>query len=569
LASHATSRFGLAYDLPNPTTQGLRALPPPPGAPINYVYSQSQLNPSQVAHWRISYQGTAPATIGMSEFDVAAYQDGFPNMVDPYFQWTGWDWPTKIHQDSDFQVRLADEDNDLVNNRNTAQLSGSVNLPIQQGTGKWQVTTYNGKKYLVHPSGHLFWMFGLNGVHDAYGTMISNRNQMFESLPSATGSNADLYTYHVASYGPSGVDVYDQRINLMRKYGQSYLQPFVSKLKQRLPSWGFNTVGAYSFDNVYDGSMPFTAFLSTNAFPTRLTTPTTLWTPLPDPFDPSFQGWMNTSFTQTLARYNGKTNFAGVFVDNEMSWGTISAATPQGTVNCALGALAASSGQPARAAFLAQLQGEYHTIGALNRAWGASYTSFSAMSAPSSLGLGLNAAASNDCATFETYFAQTYFSKVKAALQKAGFQGLYLGCRFDTANDAVVASAAKYVDVLSFNHYGTADSYPWTYFNELPKPVLISESSIGQNAEGTFAGQPLAADPFQRASWASVILRQAALQPNVIGLDWFNFSDWSATGDGDSEENYGYGVVDVCDTPHQPLIQAFRSFARELYLLRR
>lgn len=568
LAPNSTTRYAFAYALPNPLTEGLQALPPPPGAPVNYVFSISRFDQSQVGHWRISYQGTVPATIGLSEFDLATYEPGFPNLVDQYFQWTGSDWATKIHQDSDFQTRLADEETDLANHRNTAELTGSTELPSQASAGKWQVATYRGKKYLVHPSGHLFWMFGLNGVHDAYGTMVSNREQMFESLPPATGSTASLYIYHTASLGPSGTDVFDQRVNLIRKFGQSYEQPFVAQLKQRLPSWGFNTVGAGSFDDVYDGSMPFTKLLDTNAFPTRLSTPTTNWTSLPDPYDPNFQSWLNGTFRSGLAHYLGKSNFAGVFVDNEMSWGTVTSQTPQGTVNCALGALAALSGQPARSAFLAQLEKEYPTISALNSAWGTSYTSFSAMTAPADLGLGLNSAASKDCTAFESAFAATYFSKVRQALQAAGLKSLYLGCRFYTSNDSVVAAAAKYVDVLSFNHYGTAASYPWTYYNELPKPVLISESSVGQNAEGLFAGQPLAPDPNTRAVWAYQILKEAANQPNIVGLDWFNFSDWAATGDGDSEENFGYGVVDVCDTPHQPLVNTFRTFAKQLYFSR-
>jgi agarase len=314
--------------------------------------------------------------------------------------------------------------------------------------------------------------------------------------------------------------------------------------------------------------MPFTVELSTNSFPTRLTTANLNWTTLPDPYDNSFEGWMAQSFNKSLATYESKPNFAGVFVDNEMSWGTVSSTDAAGTDSCALGALAASAKQPARIAFLSQLRSEYGTIRALNSAWGASFSSFNAMTAPSNGALGLNAAAIRDCTTFERAFALTYFEKVKAALEGAGLRSLYLGCRFSTFNDAVVGAASQVVDVLSFNHYGTVDTYPWSYFNGLPKPVLLSETSVGENNEGTFGGNPLAPDSEQRAEWAYAILTTAAKQPNVVGVDWFNYTDWAATGDGDSMANYGYGVVDVCDTPRYPLVSAFRAFAKQLYALR-
>jgi hypothetical protein len=562
-----TTRFGFAYNLPNPLQQGLQLLPPPPGAPTQYVYSQSSFNPSQVGHWRISYQGTAPATIGMSEFDVASYQSGFPNMVDQYFQWTGRDWTNKIYTDLDFGTRLSDELVDLAQNPAIAQLSGSRTLRNMGTSKKWRVARSNGMQYLVLPNGNPFWMFGLNGINDAYGTMVSNREQMFESLPDET-ANPSLYTYHVADLGPSGEDIYCQRANLMIKYGTNYLSSFTNMLKQRLPSWGFNTVGVGSFAPVTDGSIPFTVLLTTNAYGTRLATPATNWTTLPDPYGADFQSWLNSNFKSQLAQYNSKQNFVGVFVDNEMSWGTISAINPQGTVMCALSALAAGPQQPARVAFINQLKGEYGSIKSLNQAWYTNFSSFNSIAPPASWGAAINFKEAQDCTAFEHAFAATYFSKVRAALTNAGCPALYMGCRFYTYNPPVVSAAAQYSDVLSFNHYGTADTYDWSYFNSLTKPVIFSESSIGLDADGTIGGQPVAYDENTRAQMAYDILTQAAQQPNVVGLNWFNYSDWAVTGDGDSEENFGYGVVDVCDTPHYELIAAFRQFASQLYDLR-
>ena len=565
LGANETRRFALVLKAPDIAAAGLRALPAPAGAPSSIVYSGSAVDTSRIGHWRLSYQGTAPARVTLLEFNKVAYEAGFANLVDAFGQFTGRDWNGKIADAGDFVGRKLDEAADLAQNPASPSLYGNPSVP-SRGVGGWKIATVNGRKNLIAPSGKPFWMTGLIGVHDWMATMSSGREEMFALLPSAAGEDGDLFQYHVPSRGTAGTMFYLQRSNLRQKYGRSYKAPFVAQLKKRLPSWGFNTVGAHSMGEMYDDSTPFTTLVDTNAFPTRLTTPKVAWTTLPDPYAATFQSWSAAAFARVLASKAAMKNLVGTFVDNEMSWGSASADVPDGDLAVAFGALAAPASQPARAALLTRLQAKYARVARLNAAWGTRFASFAAAANVSGRP---NAAMRADLAGFVGAYAATYFSKVRAALGASGFKGLYLGCRFDQTNNPVVSAAAASVDVLSFNYYRRAGDMPWAYLNALPKPVLISEFGMAHNEAGGFAGQPLADTAAIRAAWVDEWLRSAATQPNIVGVQYTEYGAHPATGVADTQENYSYGIVDIADNPDLDLVGVFRRFARDLYTIRR
>lgn len=569
LGPRETRRFALVLSEPDLASAGLRDLPAPSGAPSTFVRSGTAVDLKKVGHWRLSYQGTAPARVTVVEMSRVGYRPGFPGFLDEFGQFTSRDWPSKIADISDFAARKLDESIDLNNHPPAPDLYGSTTLPRQATSPTWKLKNLNGRKYFVTPDGKPFWMNALVGVHDWMATMVQGREAMFTALPDRNGANGDLYSYLVPTRGTPGTLFILQRHNLRLKYGQNHAPQFIATLRRRLPSWGFNTIGVQSMDPMYDNSAPFTLQLDTNAFPKRLSTPQMSWGPMPDPYDASFTPWAKAKFAKDLKTKGTMKNLVGVFVDNELSWGTVADGKPDGDLSIAMGALSAPRTQPARTALIAQLQSKYALVSRLNAAWGTRFASFASVDASKfANGSRPNAAMRTDLQRYVGLFAGTYFSKVKAALTQAGYNGLYLGSRFYHYSAPVVAAAAPSVDVLSFNFYNRAAAMPWSYLNGLPKPVMISEFGFGRNEAGGFAGQPLADDSAQRAEWTDEWLRTAAIQPNIVGVQYYEYGDQPASGVADNQAAFAYGLVDIADNPDMAIVNVFRRFAQDLYSIR-
>ncbi len=85
-----------------------------------------------------------------------------------------------------------------------------------------------------------------------------------------------------------------------------------------------------------------------------------------DSFDPQFAADCDSSFRDKAAQLKNDPWCLGWFVDNELSWS--GGDVEGGRYGLAYGALAAPAGQPAKAAFVAQLQAKYGTADKLNAA---------------------------------------------------------------------------------------------------------------------------------------------------------------------------------------------------------
>mgnify|MGYP000859830409 CR=1 FL=1 len=88
-----------------------------------------------------------------------------------------------------------------------------------------------------------------------------------------------------------------------------------------------------------------------------------------------------------------------------------------------------------------------------------------------------------DRQAFTAYYIETYLQKVTRATRKYAPGKLYLGCRFnqhkeELANEALMRTAGKYMDILSINHYHKWQPEAWQmqqWENWSGKPFLISE----------------------------------------------------------------------------------------------
>jgi hypothetical protein len=253
----------------------------------------------------------------------------------------------------------------------------------------------------------------------------------------------------------------------------------------------------------------------------------------------------------------------GYFVQNELDWGsTDSDASHYGLALAALAQTAAQS--PAKQEFLRELQAKYADVSGLNTAWGTHYATWNALGPPAGT---LTAAAKTDMSAFLSSLARRYFQTVRDQLRAGDPHHLYLGDRFGLYGPEVVAAAAEFCDVLSFNVYRPRlEPADWAFLNTLKVPALVSEFSFGATDRGMFdPGIIFAPDQATRAQMYQEYARSALALPAVVGCHWFEYADEPLTGRYFDGENSNFGFLSVTDTPFPEMVQAARAANQEIY----
>lgn len=568
IGANETRRFVLYLNPDDSAPYGLKYNRPVLTAPYNSVYCSGGFRDLRTIYsWRISYQGYTPARVDVSDLRLLKQDLNYTGMVDAFGQYTDRDWPTKVRSTDDLQGHLADEKADLAANPNPGEQQGTTQIPNDHPVpGQWAIVTENnGMKFVQHPNGKLLWTLGVSAIGMGSPTPVGGRETYFESLPDPNGTFGSCYIVRPTLDGNNNCYWFQQQ-NLMLKYGANYATPWLSMVKQRLGSWGLNTLGMQCDGRVVDGSMPYTIILSTSGFGTRLRLPHQIWGTMPDPFDSGFTSWMTTNFSSALSAYNGQTNFMGAYVDNELSWGYIK--DDKSRYNIELGLLKAPSTQPAKVAFVNWLSSRYGgSISALNTSWGTTYSSFSGLLSstwvPGTFPLPTGMAA--DFQGFTSVFAKKYFSTVRSALNAVNLSGLYLGCRYAEYLPEVIEQAEPYVDVHTFNAYRTADNFDWAYAAGLSKPYMFSEMGYSVQADGTFGGVGEVYSQADRSKNLRDFLQTANGEPNCVGAILYCYTDQPITGRYSDYENSGLGLVDITDTPHYEAINVLRDVSRNMY----
>jgi len=257
----------------------------------------------------------------------------------------------------------------------------------------------------------------------------------------------------------------------------------------------------------------------------------------------------------------------GYFVDNELAWDSWAQLGTGGDYLTPREAIGAKPDLAARRAFVAQLKTKYGTLEALNAAWGVKAASWDD---PIRLTKEqLNAASRADCSAFLTALAERYFTVVSAAMKKHAPNQLYLGPRFAIRPKEVIAVAAKYCDVVSFNIYRrTVDANDWAFTSALGKPAVIGEFHFGATDRGMFhTGLGPCKSQEERAAAYQGYVRSVLALPAFVGCHWFQYPDQALTGRFDGE-NYNIGFVTVTDTPYPELRAAARELNTQIYTLR-
>jgi hypothetical protein len=486
----------------------------------------------------------------------------FLPFIDELGQYVHEDWPGKAHSVEEMIAHGREEASDLQAHPRPSlwnKYGGWADGPKLKTTGFFHVQKYKGKWWLVDPTGKLFWSHGIDCVRSADPTPVTGREKYFRELP-AEGSPFARF-YGQAGWAPVGYykdhSPYRTyafgRANLLRAYGEDFEEIFADLTQHRLESWGVNTIGNWSDEQIY--RMRRTPYVGTISFEARkLEGSEGYWGKFYDVFDASFEQKLRERLQREVGVTADDPWCIGYFVHNELSWGD--------DVSLAIATLVSPADQPAKAAFLSSLQMKYETVEQLNDVWGTAYESWEALlqsqKAPD------KAKARDDLEDFCTRTAETYFSTVRRELKRVAPNQLYLGCRFAWVNDRAARAATKFCDVISYNryNYSVADL-------KLPDgvnlPVIIGEFHFGALDRGMFhTGLKATQNQQDRADKYRDYVHGALRNPYIVGTHWFQYTDQPTTGRGDGE-NYQIGFVDICGHPYPEIVQAAREIGRSMY----
>lgn len=543
---------------------GMVGLPPLFQTPHRRLFALRTLDLTKIYGWWFYCRETGTNHLSFSDVKLFKRPATYSGVVDMFGQSAHQAWSDKVESVSDMAEQRDAEVEDLRAYPGAGGYEGTTKLPPQRRTGKWY--TYksgSGKWYLVHPSGKVFWAFGMSLVGYDESTPVEGRAGLFQSLPPNSGSTAEFYDTDL-----DGRSTFDfTSYNLSRKYGSGWKNEFLDRTMTRMKSWGFNTLGPWTDKRLYSrGEMPYCITLTTKDFPTRLQTPFAYWTTLPDPFASNFQSFIASTFARDLAGHNGRASFMGAFVDGEHSWGLMD--TSKERYQIAISAINAASTQPSKQEFIKRLKNKYSTIQQLNAAWATSYAAWTSLDQRDVLDPeNLTAKCQADLQQFVLAFGQAYFSKVRNALTSAGLTGLYLGSREAWPTTEITQASMPYIDVYSVNLYAEAEKVNWN-FSQSTKPVMISEFSYGAVDRGMFhPGLVGAHDQAARALMMKSYLFAALHAQKVVGAIWFHYYDQPTSGRGDGE-NYNVGFLSTADTPYREMVKAARSIGYSLYTMR-
>ena len=485
----------------------------------------------------------------------------FP-FIDTFGQYIHRDWPGKTHDEADLQAARTAEAEDLARHAGPAnwdRYGGWADGPRFKATGFFHPVKHEARWFLVDPEGRLFFSHGIDCVRHTGATPVDDRDGWWRNFP---GDRPALKAF----FGRAGYIIRDyykgkhpqtfdfSQANARRKYGERWQEETTALAHRRLRSWGLNTIGNWSDSGIYLGhKTPYVATVGFRAPPIEGSQG--YWGKFKDPFHPDFQRNLRAAMQRERGRTAGDPFCLGYFVDNEIAWGK--------ETSLAEAALASPADQPAKQAFIADLEKKYGAIDRLNQAWGTSHASWDALKQSTKPPDAKRAG--DDLRAFTTRLAEQYFRLAREAVKDVAPKQMYLGCRFAWVNDRAARAAAKFCDVVSYNRY-TRSVAGFRLPDGVDAPVIIGEFHFGALDRGMFhTGLVPVASQEARAEAYKAYVRSAIAHSHIVGCHWFKYKDQSTIGRALDGENYQIGFLDICDTPYTETIDACRQVGYHLY----
>jgi len=482
-------------------------------------------------------------------------------IVDEFGQQKHINFPGKVTSVADMQAKAA-----------TEPTSGAYPFPADAYGGvlggknygvstRWRTIQDNGKWYIVTPAGNRFFSSGVNEVGAQAFTPTGGREGLFSNL-SILQTLGVGWGWRDGYYG-----FYPYLTNLQRKYGTGFQTKAENVFTARMKNWGFNTLGASSWDPMLK-QKNLTSTFSIWLRGSYRTLDMYQGKVMADAFDGSFGTAVRYSVKQRFSEMQGAlhAHHMGVYFENELAWGQWDRKDVWFRYAIARSALLSPTTASHRE-LVSRLKAKYITIQNLNAKWGAQYPTWDALTyntAP--LPNVPTPDMADDFQNFQRDFAFRYLSTVRAALTENGYQGLFLGPRFNISDytPEILEAATETCDVLTFNIYQANPRLSNPGLKELDFPIMITEFAFGAADQGR-VGMPLypTLTEADRIDSLKRWFGEIKTWNNMVGAHWYRWEDFPVTGKADGD-NMSQGLISITDNPYTDFVNAYRTLNTDL-----
>ncbi len=497
-------------------------------------------------------------------------------LVDELGQCKVGDWPGKTKSLDELKVYLEKE---LVwartNNRYPDGWSdyGGWKEKRFDATG-WFHTVHDGRRWwLADPDGYAFFSNGMcYGNRTGIYAMADHLDNLYEWLPPheglfskawCTGDRVPLYVARNGVENARSRELVNlPRANMMRVFGEHWLDAWITINAARLHTWGVNTLGVGVND--YDDE-PTATFLAQAKIPYVITlkkfplTQQCVFRDFPDVFSAEYAALAAAMAREQLGPYRDDPYMIGYFITNEPEW------LMHDGVNLAERLLAAEGCEASKRKFIEALHVRYEDIQALNAAWETDFDGFERLLTPWHREK-MTEAAQKDMEAFHLAMVEKYGRVVSDALKSVDSHHLNLGMRYSQASDKTLCGPMNYFDVFSFNCYGAEPNSAASVIAQGGNmPMVVGEWHIGARDSGLDAwGLYYTQTQAERAQAVAYYLEQSTQERHLIGIHYFEYGDQPYLGRFDGE-CYNIGLIDVCNRPYPLVTAVFRDFAQRMY----
>ncbi len=472
-------------------------------------------------------------------------------VVDSFGQWVAKDWKSKIHSQEEWNEhfdnlgKMVEEEASFSDE--FSEFGGWKKLRFDS-TGFFHTHFDGNRWWFVDPGGYAFLSFGMDVIGNGVPAVLKGNRELYSSLPE---NNGIMKTAYGLTRDLEMVDFF--RVNMIRAFGENWVDKWQKITKYKLINAHFNTIGNWSDKKfMVEANLPYV--LPLNNFPQ---TDLSLFRDFPDVFSPEYRKRAVT-FASQLEKYKKDPYMIGYFLRNEPQWAF-------GEKNIAFEMLAINRFSYTKAVLALWLQEKYGKADSLSSHWNMEFDSFIDI-----LNLTLKDYPSDSCRSdlweFSKYMVRKYVGVISEETRKIAPNHLNLGMRYAYISSELLYVAAESFDVFSINGYHSPGP-PETkeIYERSGKPVLIGEFHFGATDRGLpSTGLRAVKNQKQRGIAYQYFLEQGFQRPEMIGIHYFQWIDQPIMGRFDGE-NYNIGFNDILYQPYEELYKHAKKTHLNVY----